>query len=142
MTWVVVLFADSIKSNISTRKRVTRILLKKLYCYFNWSSQYNTQNAGEKSFHRTKRRRELAILVSRCTWCFLTQSCILLMRKHSQSTSTFSVWTQNVPCDNSWMSTLIYSDPLLSRSSLITCTPSKQSWSSDQNVPLPFYYTE
>ena len=34
MTSVVVLFAYSIKLNISTKKRARKILLKKLYCYF------------------------------------------------------------------------------------------------------------
>ena len=34
MTSVDVLFAYSIKLNISTKKRVRKILLKKLYCYF------------------------------------------------------------------------------------------------------------
>ena len=35
MTSVVVLFAYQIKLNILTRKTVTTILPKKLYCYFN-----------------------------------------------------------------------------------------------------------
>ena len=34
MTSVVVLFAYPIKFDISTRNGVTKILLKKLYCYF------------------------------------------------------------------------------------------------------------
>ena len=41
MTSVVVLFVYSMKLNISTKNGVTKILLKKLYCGFIRSSQYN-----------------------------------------------------------------------------------------------------
>ena len=40
----VVLFAYSIKLNISTRSRVTKVLQKKLYCEFKLSLQCNQEN--------------------------------------------------------------------------------------------------
>ena len=47
MTSVVVLFAYTIKSNISTSKGVTKILPKKLHNHFNLSSQCNQENVGQ-----------------------------------------------------------------------------------------------
>ena len=47
MTSVVVLFAYQKKLNISTRKRVTTIVPKKLYCHFNLSLQCNTKKVGQ-----------------------------------------------------------------------------------------------
>ena len=48
MTSVVVLFAYSVKLNISNRKGVKEILPKKLYIHFNWSVKCNQENVGKK----------------------------------------------------------------------------------------------
>ena len=43
----VVLFAYPTKSTTSTKSTVTKVLLKKLYCDFKWSLQFNQESTGQ-----------------------------------------------------------------------------------------------
>ena len=69
MTSVAVLFAYQIKLNISTWKRVTKILPKKLYCHFNLSLQCNKKNVGRNFVSEThccsERKKYLKYLVTK-----------------------------------------------------------------------------